>query len=292
MECKTRIGTAVLWGLLSSPVWAVSNRQPIVSVSPSGISTSSNVAVSSDVWRQVPNTAFQAGEDLFFVIRWGVLTGGHSTLAVHGIDRINDRPAYHIVEDTHSSGFVDTFYPVHDRNDAWLDTESMTTLHYEKRIREGRYRIEQIVQLDQVNHRYRVDSHRFDKGTTEFMEGDLTPNVLDVLGSLYYVRTLPLEVGQTYSIDVYDGGKVWPLVVNIKKRVKVSVPAGKFDCFIVEPLLREPGIFVSKGKKLEVWLTADKYHMPVLMRSEIIIGHVSAELVSYHRLNDLPSATP
>ena len=50
-------------------------------------------------------------------------------------------------------------------------------------------------------------------------------------------------------------------------------------CYRVEPVLRERGIFISKGKKLEVWLTADARHMPVLMRSEIFIGHVSAELV-------------
>jgi len=49
------------------------------------------------------------------------------------------------------------------------------------------------------------------------------------------------------------------------------------DCFRVEPVLREPGVFVSKGKKLQVWMTTDETHMPVLMRSEIFIGHVSAE---------------
>jgi anti-sigma-K factor RskA len=88
-----------------------------------------------------------------------------------------------------------------------------------------------------------------------------------------------LEVGQTYTVDVLSGEKVWPLVVKIEKRESVHVPAGRFDCFRVEPLLREPGIFVSKGKKLEVWLTADERHLPVRMRSEVLIGHVSAELM-------------
>jgi len=47
------------------------------------------------------------------------------------------------------------------------------------------------------------------------------------------------------------------------------------------PCFAKPGVFVSKGKKLQVWMTTDETHMPVLMRSEIFIGHVSAELTSY-----------
>ncbi|MBI1979160.1 MAG: DUF3108 domain-containing protein, partial [Elusimicrobia bacterium] len=54
--------------------------------------------------------------------------------------------------------------------------------------------------------------------------------------------------------------------------------AGKFDCFLVEPFIRERGLFIQKGKKLKVWLTADEKKIPVKMRAEVFIGHVSAEL--------------
>ena len=74
---------------------------------------------------------------------------------------------------------------------------------------------------------------------------------------------------------------MYPLVVNVLKRETIKVPAGKFDCRVVEPFLRGPGIFISKGKKLEVWLTDDADRIPVRMRSEVAIGHVSAELLHY-----------
>ena len=66
----------------------------------------------------------------------------------------------------------------------------------------------------------------------------------------------------------------------MKRRDTVKVKAGKFDCFVLEPVMREPGIFIHKGKKLEIWVTADERRMPVLMRCDIVIGHISAELVS------------
>ena len=42
--------------------------------------------------------------------------------------------------------------------------------------------------------------------------------------------------------------------------------------------MRERGLFIQKGKKMQVWLTADEKKMPVKMRAEIFIGHVTAEL--------------
>src|SRR5258708_26632064 len=196
------------------------------------------------------------------------------------------------MSEARSSSFVDTFYKTRDRNETWLDTQSLSTLRYEKHIHEGRYRVEEAIDLDQINHRFYDYSQRLDKGTTDYVQGAIPPNVMDVLGSLYYVRTQALEVGQEFIIDVFDVKKIWPLLIRVEKRETSKVPAGKFDCFRVEPLLREPGIFVSKGKKLQVWMTADEYKMPVLMRSEVAIGHVTAELVSYHRPTISPSTAP
>lgn len=256
---------------------ALSPTPPPVPATP----TATDVSPSTFVWRTVPNTAVQAAENFKFGVYWGVISGGRSTLTVVGTETVKGRPAYHIVSEAKSSGLVDTFYKVQDRNEAWVDQQAFVTVRYEKHIREGKFRVEESGDINQENQTFSIHSYRLDRNSYEVKEGTTTPNVLDVLGSLYYVRTLPLEVGASFSFDVLSGEKVYPLLVNVKKRETIKVPAGKFNCFRVEPLLRAPGIFVSKGKRLEVWLTADERHMPVKMRSEVVIGHVSAELLSY-----------
>jgi hypothetical protein len=250
------------------------------------------VSASTQPLRQVTNTAFREGETLSFTVKWGVIKGGNAKLAVGGIEMEQGRPAYHIVSEARSVGIVDAFYKTRDLNETWLDVASLVTLKYEKHIREGRYRVEASVEMDQINHRFKENFERLDKGTTAYVEGNMPPHTMDVLGSLYYVRTLPVEVGNSYVVDVYDGRKIWPLVVHVKKREKIKVPAGKFDTFRLEPVLREPGIFMRKGKKLEVWVTADERRMPVLMRSEVTIGHVSAELTEFHIPPVLAPAPP
>ncbi len=222
---------------------------------------------------------FHAGEDFTYAIRWGKITGGYSNLSVQNVEQVGGHPTYHLVSEAHSVGLVNSFFPVKDRNEAWLDQQTPRTLRYAKRIREGKYFVDQVVDLDQDSHRYHRHEVRVDRNEVEEQDGAIPPNVLDIFGSLYYIRSLPLEVGQSYTLDVQSGDKTWPLVVNVLKREKVKVKAGKFDCFKVEPVLRGAGMFISKGKKMEVWITADARRIPVLMRSEIFIGHVSAELV-------------
>jgi len=237
------------------------------------------LGVSSIGWADF-HPAFQEGEDLTFQIRWGVITGGYATLSIPSIDRVGNEQAYHILSEARSTGMVDAFYHVRDKNEAWLDTAWPRSLRYSKKILEGKYSVDQVVELDQGAGKFHLTEVRHDKNNArEDKQGEIPPNVLDVLSSLYYVRSLPLEVGKSFTIDVHSGEKTWPLVVNVIKREKIKVKAGKFMCYRVEPVLRERGIFISKGKKLEVWLTADARHVPVLMRSEIFIGHVSAELV-------------
>src|SRR5258708_2352420 len=149
MDFKSLVGSIALLVLALAPAYGRSS--PATSISSSStftisafnvpVSTSvyvSSSSISTTTWRTMPNTAFQVGEDLSYVVRWGIVTGGHSSLAIHGIDKVLDRPAYHIFSEARSSGFVDTFYKTRDRNATWLDTQSLPTLRYEKHIHEGR----------------------------------------------------------------------------------------------------------------------------------------------------------
>jgi hypothetical protein len=267
--------------LTSSGVLIAANEPAMVPPAPFTMAGSTESVVSSPfTWRSVPNTVVKLGENFQYVVSWGVIKGGYSTLTIPETTVINGRPAFHIVSEATSVGIVNTFFHVKDRNEAWLDEKSLLTVRWEKHIHEGKFRVEETGILDQVNHQFSMHSFRVDKNRYEDKQGPISSNILDVLGSLYYVRTLPLEVGQSYTLDVYSGEKVWPLVVDVKKRERVKVPAGTFDCFVVQPQLRQQGIFISKGKKLLVWITADERRLPVRMRSEVAIGHVSADLVS------------
>jgi hypothetical protein len=101
--------------------------------------------------------------------------------------------------------------------------------------------------------------------------------VQDAMTALYYARTVPLQVGQTVAIETFSDGKKYSLEVKVLKKERVTVPAGTFRTLVVEPLLKTPGIFQQTGK-IKVWLTDDRLRLPVLMKSRVLIGSISAQL--------------
>ena len=135
---------------------------PIVSVSSVSVE-GSTVESSTFTWRTEPHPPFGVGEDLQFVVKWGLVVAGYSSLSIPEIIDVQNRPTYYIVSTARSGGMVNAFYKVQDHNDVWLDEEALVTVRYEKRIHEGKYQIEETSLLDQPRHRWKTRSFRVDK---------------------------------------------------------------------------------------------------------------------------------
>ena len=95
---------------------------------------------------------------------------------------------------------------------------------------------------------------------------------------LYRVRSIPLTVGQSIVVPLFNKGKTWMTEVRILQRERLKLPVGKIDTIKIQPLLREAGIFRHKGNMF-VWLTDDAQRIPVQLRSDIKIGSVKARLI-------------
>ena len=67
----------------------------------------------------------------------------------------------------------------------------------------------------------------------------------------------------------------------VHDRETVEVGAGTFDCFAIEPVIREGGIFTAKGR-LTIWVSADDRRIPVKMRTKVVVGSITASLQEYH----------
>jgi len=98
-----------------------------------------------------------------------------------------------------------------------------------------------------------------------------------VLSAFYYVRTQPLPNGATLLLPTHDNKKSYDMEVKVHRRERVQVPAGTFDCVVVEPMLKSEGVFKSKGSIL-VWLSDDERRIPVLVRSKVPVGSISVSL--------------
>jgi hypothetical protein len=235
-------------------------------------------------WRKEANRAFGVGETILYVIKYGMVSAGRATMEVISMDTVNGRPAFHLMSRARTSKPMDVVFKVRDQNESWVDAESLCSLRFSQVIREGLYRKEVRTEFDHPGGRFIYWKRRKGKEKTE--EGGVPAFVQDVLSSLYFIRTRDLRVGTDISLDANSGANTWPLVVHVNEIETIKVPAGKFECFHLEPILAGEGIFQQKGR-LEVWVTNDARKIPVLLRSRVMVGAFDAEMVQYS-----PTAIP
>lgn len=217
---------------------------------------------------------FGVGEKLVFNVQYGIINAGEASLEIRNISYVDSIPCYNIVSNARTNDVFSKFYKVRDRFVSLMDTTDLVSLQYEKHLREGKHKADESVRFDQKAHEAHYENR---------VEG-IPPRTQDVLSAMYYVRTLPLKVGHSIALANHTNGKNYPLVIKVLGKERVSVEAGTFDCLVVEPFLQAPGLFRQKGR-LTVWVTDDKHKIPVLMRSKVVIGSVSAVLKSYQLAN-------
>jgi hypothetical protein len=116
---------------------------------------------------------------------------------------------------------------------------------------------------------------RVDNGNT----GDLaTSEPLDQISFFYFARTLPLEVGDEYSLNRYFKESGNPVQLKVLRRDTVEVPAGVFPTVVVQPIIKTSGLF-GEGGKAELYFTDDSRRLLVMMKSEVpLIGALSLHL--------------
>ncbi|MGB7061705.1 MAG: DUF3108 domain-containing protein [Candidatus Zixiibacteriota bacterium] len=222
--------------------------------------------------RVVSNRAFGVGERLEFSVGYGVIKAGTAVMEIPDIAKLDGRRCYHIVSTARSNKFFSVFFRVDDRVESFMDIYGLYSLRYDKHLREGKFRTDVSMVFDQAN-----NLAIYDAGKDTF---EVAEYVQDVLSAFYFVRTQELTVGRSIFVDNHTDRKNYPLEVKVLRKERIKVEAGEFDCLVVEPILQTGGIFEQKGS-LTVWLTDDEVKMPVLMKSKVVIGSISTELINY-----------
>ena len=233
-------------------------------------------AQNSDEIRKHENKAFKEGEKLTFDINYGFITAGVATMSIPRIKRISGRNAYYVTFEVNSVPSFNWLYKVRDRYETYIDVDGIFPWRFEQHIREGSYVRDFAAFFDQ----------RKGKAKTSNGEYDIPQYVNDILSAFYYTRTLDfsgMKEGDKFHLQNFFKDKIYDLDVVFRGRETVEVPAGKFDCIIIEPLVKEGGLFKHDGD-IVIWLTDDELKIPVKVRTKIIIGYVEAMLTSYQGL--------
>jgi hypothetical protein len=226
---------------------------------------------------------FSPGEKLFFEVRWAFIPAAEGVLEILPMETVDGVKCYHFAMTSRTYEFVDIFYKVRDRIEAFTD-ESMTRSILYKKTQDGKRKRRISVNFDweKLQSRYSNFDERGEPVS-------ILPGSFDPLSVFYAFRLFQLKEGDDLKAPVTDGRKCIVGKAKVIKREKIKVKDTVYDTFLVEPDLEQlGGIFEkSKNAKLQIWVTADGASIPVRVKSEVIVGSFVAELVSATGLTQL-----
>jgi hypothetical protein len=187
---------------------------------------------------------------------------------------------YQIKLHLESTGFVSKLFKVNDDytgvfNNA-LCAESVQMITQEgSRQRETRITFDAETKKASYVERDRAKNN----ATVLSQEIEIPPCVHDVVGGLFFLRTMNLEPGQSAQVPVSDGKKSVMAKVEAQAREDVKTPAGTFKTIRYEIYLFN-NVLYKRPAHLNVWLSDDRRRLPVQIRVRMTftIGTINLQL--------------
>lgn len=216
---------------------------------------------------------WRVGERAEYDIRFTSARVGTGSMEVMGIVPIRGREAWHTQFRLKGGNF---FYKVNDVYESWTDITNLASLRYHQ-DQEGSVDREKKFEIFPDK---QVFIEQTGKGAFATMEQESVKNPLDDGSFLYFIRTVPLEVGKTYTFHRYFRPDRNPVTIKVLRKEKVRVPAGEFDAIVLQPIIKTRGIFSEEGEA-QVWLSDDPSRIMLQMKSKLKIGSINLYLKSY-----------
>jgi hypothetical protein len=178
-----------------------------------------------------------------------------------------------------SVGLVSKLFKVEDAYRATL-TAGMCGQAVQMTSHEGSRERETKIAFDYSQHR--ADYLERDTAKNAVLlarETEIPACVHEIVGGLYYLRTLNLEPGQSAQVPLTDGKKSVMAKVEAQQREEIKTPAGTFKTIRYEAYVFD-NVLYRRPAHLYVWLTDDRRKLPVeiRVRMQFAIGTITLQL--------------
>jgi hypothetical protein len=221
---------------------------------------------------------FGVGEQLTYDVAVGGAKVGTGNMEVLGTETVQGHPTFHTLF-TVKGGFL--MFKVNDQLESWFDQQTLDSRRFIQRINEVHYHKERYYDI------YPERALLHQKGYDPMAS---VSNPLDDASFLYFVRTVPLEVGQTYRFDRYFRPDRNPVIVKVLRKERITVPAGTFNTIVIQPIIKSQGIFADGGEA-EMWLSDDDRRMMVRFSARVpVLKTLDLYLTSYRQPTGAPTS--
>lgn len=258
-----------------APAWQRPQRAtpvapPAATPSPPASALAASITAPSIV-KPRPEYQFPLGQTYVYGGVWRIFNAGTATVRMEQAG-----PENRVLGTASATSAAALLYRVQDRYEAFFDPAAFCSRNTSRSVQEGYRRVETSITFDYARGKSVLEQKNLRKKETRHEEHNIPGCVTDVLTAIYYVASLPLQPGGTYSFPLNDGGETITVNVHAEAREQIKTPAGTFNTIRVQPEAAS-GLLKGKGR-IWIWYSDDAARVPVQARAHLYWGTLTFTL--------------
>lgn len=206
---------------------------------------------------------FPLGERLVYDARYSFLNLGTMTLEVRDTITYEGTDCYIISSVLNSAGGLRFLFSIDDTVFVCTSADSLLPYWYKEKINESGYRRESLLNFDRTVCKVNYD---------DSVKYDIGEDTRDLLSFWYYLRLIPLEIGDTLILDIHSARENHLIKCPIEREEKVRTPAGEYRTILVRAETEGKGVFGAKGG-MAIWYS-EAERIPVQIKANMKFGGV------------------
>ncbi|MFN5171087.1 MAG: DUF3108 domain-containing protein [Cyclobacteriaceae bacterium] len=236
------------------------------------------------------NRSFKNGEVLQYKVFFGFFNVGKASTQVDSkIHHVKGNSCYKIDAYGETSGMVSWITRVNDNWGAYIDTAALIPHISYRKLREGKYRKDEMVSFDHATQKAEVKV--LDEASGEYGAGKVfeVPNhVRDLVGGFVYLRVIDftkMKKGEMFTISGFHEDKAYDLQITFQGTETIKTEIGKIPCYKLVPEVPDNQLFDGKNS-VTCWVSADQNKIPVKIAAKMFIGSTGLELSGFKGLRN------
>ncbi len=216
---------------------------------------------------------FKPGESLLYSARWLFFDAGMVEASVPDSVDVDGRQYLRFTLHTWTTNVIAKIFTMNDHFESLWDPADRLPARMKAVIRESTTTKDKLLEFDHARGVGRVTLN--DKPPEEF---PLNPEAQDFFSASYLVRATRLKPKQKLEVPVFEDNKNYHADIYVIKRERIRVLDGECDTVMLIARLKFEGAFTGSSL-MYIWLTDDKYQVPVRIKLNMAFGDIDVNLV-------------
>ena len=225
---------------------------------------------------------FKDGEWLEYRIHYGFFNASYVTLSLEK-EKFNEYDVFHSKGYGKTTGLLRFFFKVEDIYESYFDINKTLPLRFIRKIDEGGYTKNTIIDFDLVNQKAYVN----DIKNGEKSNHKIKKNTQDLISTFYYLRNYfsldEIKINESFRVNIFFDKENYDFNLKFLGIEVLDTKFGQIECLKFIPIVQKGRVF-NEEESITLWVSNDLNKVPIRIQADIAVGSIKCDLENFKNL--------